>query len=104
VPESLVAMPQADGGKPKLVEFWRMRAGGKPVRKLMRDVKAVKWLPLDKAIATLTHRHEQAFLGRVGPDALNAAKRSAHSTAAPASQETFAGKIRAWLRRMIRQT
>jgi 8-oxo-dGTP diphosphatase len=80
-----------------------MRAGGKPVRKLMRDVKAVKWLPLDRAIATLTHEHEQMFLKLVGPDALQAARRSAHLQAdATSSASTLVGKIRAWLRRMVR--
>ena len=33
-------------GGAKVVHFPRMEAGREPVRKLMRDVKAVEWLPL----------------------------------------------------------
>src|SRR6478752_6882267 len=36
-------------GGAKVVHFWRMEAGHDPVRKLMRDVKAVEWLPLADA-------------------------------------------------------
>ncbi len=35
-------MSHAEGGKLKVVQFWRMRAAGHPVRKLMDDVTAVK--------------------------------------------------------------
>jgi 8-oxo-dGTP diphosphatase len=59
-------------GLPKFAKFWRMEATGKP-QKLMRDVRAVRWLPLNKAIALLTHRREQDFLRRAGPRALAAA-------------------------------
>jgi len=98
VHDYLGEMPQADGGKPKTVRFWRMRAGAAPVRKLMRDVKAVKWLPLDQAIETLTHTHERAFLKRVGPAVLQA---SARDVPAAPGGSTFVEKIRAWLGRMM---
>lgn len=56
---------------PKVVQFWRMQTiGGAPVRKLMRDIKAVRWLPLAEAIEALTHPREQAFLAQVGPAVL----------------------------------
>jgi 8-oxo-dGTP diphosphatase len=56
---------------PKVVQFWRMQTvGGAPVRKLMRDIKAVRWLSLSEAIETLTHPREQAFLAQVGPAVL----------------------------------
>jgi 8-oxo-dGTP diphosphatase len=77
VHEFLGAMSHADGNKLKIVQFWRMRAAGGRQRKLMRDIKAVQWLPLDRAIETLSHAHERAFLANVGPIALEAAARSA---------------------------
>src|SRR5258705_2005090 len=48
--EFLGSMSHAADGKLKIVQFWRMRAIGGPVRKLMRDVKAVQWLPLEQAV------------------------------------------------------
>ena len=60
---------EARGGS-KVVHFWRMEAGAEPVRKLMRDVKAVEWLPLADAIERLSRGYERAFLENVGPIAL----------------------------------
>ena len=65
-------MSHAEGGKLKVVQFWRMRAAGEPARKLMDDVTAVKWLPLQQAVDTLTRPHEKAFLVSVGQAALQA--------------------------------
>jgi 8-oxo-dGTP diphosphatase len=59
-------------GLPKHAKFWRMEAIGKP-QKLMHDVRAVRWLPLSKAVALLSHRREKEFLVRIGPRALAAA-------------------------------
>ena len=56
----------------KVVHFWRMEAGTEPVRKLMRDVKAVEWLSLDDAVERLSRGYERAFLENVGPIALSA--------------------------------
>jgi len=56
----------------KVVHFWRMEAGREPVRKLMRDVKAVEWLPLTDALDRLSRGYERAFLEQVGPIALSA--------------------------------
>jgi 8-oxo-dGTP diphosphatase len=113
VHEFLGSMSHAAGGKLKIVQFWRMRAAGGPVRKLMRDVRAVQWLPLDQAIRTLTHAHEQAFLANVGPVALAAAERSTRDTPADAGEQsaraeaggrpagsTLVDTIRAWFHRM----
>jgi 8-oxo-dGTP diphosphatase len=113
VHEFLGSMSHAAGSKHKIVQFWRMRAVGGPVHKLMRDVRAVKWLPLEQAVETLTHAHEQAFLADVGPAALKAAARSARhvpvdagersaraEAGGPAARSTFIDKIRAWFRRM----
>jgi 8-oxo-dGTP diphosphatase len=117
VHEFLGSMPQPAGGKPKIVQFWRMQAVGSPVRKLMRDVKAVKWLPLDEAIKTLTHAHERAFLANVGPPAIEAAARSARDippdasdasersirdeTSEPEAHNSLVETIRSWFRRMM---
>lgn len=54
-------------GRPKIVHFWRMEAEIEPAHDLMRDVRAVAWLPLAEAIAQLTRGHEQAFLAEIGP-------------------------------------
>ena len=84
----------SQAGRSKTVRFWRMQAAAKPAHKLMNDVKSVKWLPLDKAVAKLTHPHERAFLRRVGPAALQAA--------GFAVRPTLVARIRDWLRRLGR--
>jgi 8-oxo-dGTP diphosphatase len=73
--EFLGTLAYEAGGRPKIVHFWRMQALGGPVGPLMRDVKAVEWLPLDAAIGRLTHVREKAFLEQVGPAALRRAVR-----------------------------
>jgi 8-oxo-dGTP diphosphatase len=100
--EYLGEMAGEPGSKPKTVQFWRMAAEGKSTRKLMRDVNAVKWLPLDQAIEKLTHAHERAFLRQVGPVALQSAKQGGVRTAGE-SGTSFAARIRAWLRRLTRR-
>ncbi|TPQ33663.1 NUDIX hydrolase [Bradyrhizobium guangdongense] len=61
------------GGGTKVVHFWRMEAGGAPVRKLSNDIKAVDWVTLDEALKRLSREYERAFLSHVGPIALAAA-------------------------------
>src|SRR5258706_7113252 len=73
----LGSMSYAVDGNIKIVQFWHMRAVGGPVRELMYDIKAVKWLSLKQAIDTLTRAHEKVFLANVGPIALRAAKQHA---------------------------
>jgi 8-oxo-dGTP diphosphatase len=82
--EFLGTLAYETGGRPKIVQFWRMQTIGGPVRDLMRDVKAVAWLPLDDAVAQLTHAREQLFLEQVGPVAIKSAERSARRPIAPA--------------------
>jgi 8-oxo-dGTP diphosphatase len=65
------------GRRTKVVQFWRMQARGSQAHPLMRDVTAIRWLPLAKALRTLTHRREQAFLAQAGPIAIEAAQRMA---------------------------
>jgi 8-oxo-dGTP diphosphatase len=76
VHQLLGSMSYAVEGKIKIVQFWLMRASGLPVRELMGDVKAVKWLPLRQAIETLTRPHEKVFLTHVGRIALDHVKKS----------------------------
>ena len=75
VHEFLGSMSYAAEGKIKIVQFWLMRAAGAPVHELNDDVKAVKWLPLRQAIATLSRPHEKVFLTHAGPIALDHAKK-----------------------------
>ena len=73
VHEFLGTLVYQSGGRSKVVHFWRMEAEGGPVRKLMNDIKAVDWLPLDDALARLSREYERAFLTQVGPIAIAAA-------------------------------
>ncbi len=79
VHDFLGSMSYAAEGRIKIVQFWLMRAAGPPVRELMDDVKAVKWLPLREAIETLSRPHEKVFLTHVGPIALKAARKSSRN-------------------------
>ncbi len=77
VHEFLGSMSYMAEGRLKIVQFWLMRVVGPPSHELTADVKAVKFLPLKKAIETLTRPHEKVFLTHVGPIALNHAKKFA---------------------------
>jgi 8-oxo-dGTP diphosphatase len=70
VHEFLGSLVYKSAGRPKTVRFWRMQASGRPVAKLMRDVRAVRWLPLSQATAKLTHEREKLFLQKVGRRAM----------------------------------
>ena len=53
---------------PKIVQFWRMEAAtDAPSRPLMKDIRAVEWLPLKEAVKRLSLPREQLFLRNVGP-------------------------------------
>jgi 8-oxo-dGTP diphosphatase len=80
---------EARGGS-KVVHYWRMEAGDAPVRELMRDVRAVDWLPLGDAVERLSRGYERAFLENVGPIALSAAAYATstrHPRAKPAAEK-----------------
>ena len=66
VHEFLGSLSYTSAGRPKTVRFWRMQASSRPVAKLMRDVRAVRWLPLSQATARLTHEREKLFLEKAG--------------------------------------
>jgi 8-oxo-dGTP diphosphatase len=69
------------GGRSKAVHFWRMEALNTPTRALMHDVRAVDWLPLDRALKRLSRDHERVFLANVGPIAVQAAQAAARHQA-----------------------
>jgi 8-oxo-dGTP pyrophosphatase MutT (NUDIX family) len=72
--EFLGTLAYEAGGRPKIVQFWRMEAVGEPAGVLMRDVKAVRWLAFERAVDQLTHLREKVFLEQVGPIALEFAE------------------------------
>ena len=77
VHEFLGAITYRAQGRPKLVQFWHMHAAANPSRDLMRDIAAVAWLPLGKAVKRLSYPLEKLFLQSVGRD-LARRKRHAH--------------------------
>jgi 8-oxo-dGTP diphosphatase len=81
--EFLGTLVYQSGGRSKVVHFWRMEAEGGPVRKLMNDIKAVDWLPLEDAIARLSREYERTFLVQIGPIALGAAGLASSPAAEP---------------------
>jgi len=81
VHEFLGTMTYEAGGRPKIVKFWRMQPKEAPPRKLMRDVKAVEWLPPETAIRKLSLPHERLFLTEVASDAVTLLAAPANTTA-----------------------
>lgn len=97
VHEFLGSLGYKSSGRPKIVKFWRMQASGRPVGKLMRDVRAVRWLSLAQATATLTHERERLFLQKVGRQAVRQAaglKRAARKTVASRRKKVRASRKR----------
>jgi 8-oxo-dGTP diphosphatase len=97
VHEFLGSLGYKSSGRPKIVKFWRMQASGRPVGKLMRDVRAVRWLSLAQATATLTHERERLFLEKVGRPAVRQAagsKRAVRKTAASRRKKVRASRKR----------
>jgi 8-oxo-dGTP diphosphatase len=113
VHEFLGTLAYEVGRNSKIVHFWRMEANGGQIHDLMHDVKAVVWLPLDKAVERLSRGYERAFLANVGPLALQAATAglTAATTLRPelpghesvrttrGQPKTLLQRVRDWLRR-----
>ncbi|HWD27950.1 MAG TPA: NUDIX domain-containing protein [Rhizomicrobium sp.] len=98
VHEFLGTLVYESGGRSKVVHYWRMDAGDKPVRELMNDIRAVDWLPLEDALDRLSRGYERAFLENVGPIALQAAARAesvrrARARAAAAEKRRSRGPV-----------
>lgn len=66
VREFLGAITYRTQGRPKVVQFWRMRAAVRPSHDLMKDIAAVEWLPLKAAVRRLFYPLEKLFLKSVG--------------------------------------
>jgi 8-oxo-dGTP diphosphatase len=94
VHEFLGSLGYKSSGRPKTVRFWRMEASGRPVAKLMRDVRAVRWLPLSQATARLTHEREQVFLEKVGRHILRQAMQPRGARKAPVSRRKTVKAVR----------
>ena len=77
VREFLGALIYRTRGRPKVVQFWRMRAEVNPSRDLMKDIAAVEWLTLAAAVRRLSYPLEKLFLRNVGRHVLKRRKRSA---------------------------
>jgi 8-oxo-dGTP diphosphatase len=76
VREFLGVMSCSAGGRLKVVQFWKMEAVNGPPGKLMRDIKAVEWLPLSSAIKRLSFADERAFLHHVRREAVKLGEHS----------------------------
>jgi 8-oxo-dGTP diphosphatase len=94
VHEFLGTLVYETGGRSKVVHYWRMEAGNKPVRELMHDVRAVDWLPLDSAVERLSRGYERAFLANVGPIALEAVALARTAAARPKAKQSAPEKRR----------
>ena len=86
VHEFLGTLVYDSGSRSKVVHYWRMEAGATQVRELMRDIRAVEWLPLDAAVDRLSRSYERVFLRNVGPIAVNAMVRQWKEKAAVAAK------------------
>ncbi len=76
VREFLGAITYRAGGRPKIVQFWRMQAAARPSHDLMKDIAAVEWLTLAAAIRRLSYPLEKLFLDSVGRRAIGSRKRA----------------------------
>jgi len=65
---------RAQGG-PKLVQFWHMRANKTARRAPLRDIAAVAWLPLPRAVKRLSYPVERLFLQGIAADLAGKKKR-----------------------------
>jgi len=81
VHEFLGTLVYETNGRSKVVHYWRMEASGGQTHELMRDIRAVDWLPLDAALERLSRTSERAFLANVGPLALLSLSREAKARA-----------------------
>lgn len=99
VHEFLGSLAYKTVGRLKTVRFWRMQASPRPVARLMRDVRAVRWLSLAQAIARLTHEREKLFLEKIGRQVIRQTGSSRRST--PKSASRVAKKTKSARKRAI---
>jgi 8-oxo-dGTP pyrophosphatase MutT (NUDIX family) len=70
VREFLGTISYDSGGRPKIIQFWLMASLGRAGQELTSNAKAVKWLPLNAAVASLTEPLEQSFLAQIAKQSL----------------------------------
>jgi 8-oxo-dGTP diphosphatase len=116
VHEFLGAITYRARGRSKVVQFWRMQAYERPSRDVMKDIIAVDWLPLHKAVRRLSYPLEKLFLqhaarhivehhrhGKTGKPRTQrkskAARRKARAAPARRKARPLARKVRAHARR-----
>jgi len=106
VREFLGAITYRARGRPKVVQFWHMRAAVKPSRDVMKDIMAVEWLPLRAAVRRLSYPLEKLFLRTVGRQALRHSKqrRKTRGGAAKSKSRRGAAKTRGSKSRLRRAT
>jgi len=78
VHEFLGVMTYRAGGRPKVVQFWRMEAEVEASYDLMADIAAVEWLPLKAAVRRLSYPLEKLFLRNIGRRAAPRRERGPH--------------------------
>lgn len=83
VREFLGTISCESGGRPKIIQFWLMVSRGHAGQDLVSDAKAVKWLPLNAAVATLTEPLEQSFLAQIGKQHRDKFRKSMNGFRAP---------------------
>ena len=98
VKEFLGTISYKSNGKSKIIHFWLMASIGNDKQKLTGDIKAVKWLPLDAAVARLTQPVEQVFLAHVGERSLKKTQVVSRRGRSQASNGRRASKLRAKVR------
>ena len=76
VHEFLGAITYRARGRPKVVQFWRMKAAARPSRDVMKDIAAVEWLSLPAAVQRLSYPLEKLFLRHVGRRLLKRRRRN----------------------------
>ena len=89
-------------GRPKVVQFWRMKAAAKPTHDIMKDIAAVEWLPLAAAVRRLSYPLEKLFLRQVGRRILKRRRKPARRKVTrrkTAKRHKLRQKAVAWWRR-----
>jgi 8-oxo-dGTP diphosphatase len=106
VREFLGAITYRARGRPKVVQFWHMRAAVNPSRDVMKDIMAVEWLPLRAAVRRLSYPLEKLFLRNVGRQALrhNKQRRKTRGRATKSKSRRSAAKARGGKSRLRRAT
>ncbi len=76
------------GGRLKITQFWLMTSVANARHE--DDQKALKWLPLDAAVACLTEPLEKAFLAQIGRQSIKSPRVRLRRDKAPAGRKNSA--------------